>query len=112
MNRFLTILILFLLTVSCSIQSKLSRDFKGETIEVVKDHFPNLPYSKTPLDNEHTKFVFTKEERLAGTTISQGQTSLDPINSPSVIKMEYYIFIVDKQNVIINTKYEKDYKRL
>ena len=112
MNRFLAILTILFISFSCSIQSKLSRDYKGENIEVVKNHFSTLPFSQTPLDDGTTKFVFTKEERVASTPISQGDATLDPIQSHSAFKTEHYIFIVDKNNTVIRTEYDKDYKRL
>lgn len=111
MNRILAILIILLISFSCSIQSKLGRDYKGENIEVVKNHFSTFPFSKTPLDNGQTKYVFTKEERLASTTISQGEATLDPIESPPATKIERYIFVVDKNNVVVSTDYKKEYNQ-
>lgn len=110
-NRFLAFIVVLLVTVSCSVQSKLNHQFKGETIESAKDYFSNLPYSTTPLENGNTKYVFTKEQQLSSTPISQGDATLDPIESPPTIKTEHYIFIVDKNQQIISSSYEKNYKR-
>ncbi|HKJ43539.1 MAG TPA: hypothetical protein VKA27_15690 [Sunxiuqinia sp.] len=112
MNRFLIFLAIIFTSVSCSVQSKLNHQYKGETIETVKSNFPTIPYSKASLANGNTQYDFTKQERLASTTISQGDATLDPMHSPSVLKIEHYIFIIDKNNLVVSSKYEKDYKRL
>lgn len=93
-------------------QSKLNRDFKGERVEKVSEVFSNLPVTKIPMNNGHTKYIYTKEERLPETTINQGTNSLDPMSSPAVTKIEQFIFIVDENELIINTQYNSSYKRL
>ncbi|WP_430973740.1 hypothetical protein [Sunxiuqinia rutila] len=112
MNRILGILFILIIAAGCSMQSKLNRDFKGERIEKVTEEFSNLPLSKIPMNNGHTKYIFTREERLPETTISQGTKSLDPMSSPAVTKVEQFIFIVDENELIINTQYNSSYKRL
>ena len=111
-HRLLVLLVVLLLTSSCGMQAKLNRDFKGEPIEEVAEIFADLTPVKMPMANGHTKVIYTKEERLAGTTISQGVNTLDPIHSPSVTKVEQFIVIVDENGVVISTKYESSYKRL
>ncbi len=112
MNRILVLLFTLFFAASCGIQAKLNHDFKGEPIEDVAETFADLTPAKIPMQNGHTKVIYTKEERLSGTTINQGVNTLDPIHSPSVTKVEQFIFIVDENGVVISTKYESSYKRL
>lgn len=112
MNRILVFLVIALITSSCGIQAKLNRDFKGESIEEVTEAFADLYPSKIRMPNGYTKIIYTKEDRLEGTTISQGTNTLDPIHSPSVTKVEQFIFIVDENGVVISIEYESSYKRL
>jgi len=111
MNRLLVFLVVLLLAGSCGMPAKLNRDFKGEPIDAVTEAFPDLTPYKIPMPDGHTKMVYTKEERLPGTTINQGTNTLDPIHSPSVTKIEQFIFIVDENGVVISTGYESSYKR-
>ena len=92
-------------------QSKLKHNFTGKNMLEVNGYFSTLPSSRIPLENGNSKIIFTKKEKLSGTTINQGTTTLDPINSPAVIKTEQYIFIVDENDIVISTKYESDYER-
>jgi hypothetical protein len=111
-HRLLVFLVIILITGSCGMQAKLNRNFKGKPIEDVAETFADLTPAKVPMPNGHTKVIYTKEERLSGTTINQGVNTLDPIHSPSVTKVEQFIFIVDENGVVISTKYESTYKRL
>ncbi|MGQ7868899.1 hypothetical protein [Sunxiuqinia sp. sy24] len=112
MNRILVLLVILLFAAGCSMQAKLNRDFKGEHLEEATKAFSDIPAAKIPMNNGHTKHIYTKEERLTGTTINQGTKTLDPIHSPSVTKVEQFIFIVDENGLIISTQYESSYKRL
>ncbi len=112
MNRILILLFILFFAASCGMQAKLNRNFKGEPMAEVAEAFADLTPSKIPMQNGHTKVIYTKEDRLDGTTINQGTNTLDPIHSPSVTKVEQFIFIVDENGVVISTKYESSYKRL
>ena len=112
MNRLLVFLVILFLSASCGMQAKLNRNYKGEPLTEVAADFADLTPAKIPMQNGHTKVIYTREERLSGTTINQGTNTLDPIRSPAVTKMEQFIFIVDENGVVIGTKYESDYKRL
>ena len=111
MNRILTLVILVFLTVSCSMQAKLNRDFKGEQLNVVEKTFTDLPSSKIPLRNGNSKIIFTKESFLGATTINQGEATMDPIKSPPVKKTEQFIFIVDQNGMVLSTEYETNYQQ-
>lgn len=60
--------------------------------------------------NGQQVYVYETVKDLNSTEVSQGKLTLDPIVSPKVKKTERYYFTV-KDSVIINTKYEEDYKR-
>jgi hypothetical protein len=92
-------------------QSSLQRDFKGKNLSAVDEHFSSLPSTKVPMENGKTKIIYTKEEQLRSTTINQGTNTLDPINSPPVVKTEQFIFIVDENGTVIDTQYNSGYKK-
>ncbi len=112
MKQIVLILLLTGFLASCSMQSKLSRQFNGEPIEQVKESFKSIPVTEIPQRNGNTKVIFTKEAKLPGTVINQGEKSLDPITTPPVTKIEQFIFEVDKNGIVINSEYSNTYKKL
>jgi hypothetical protein len=92
-------------------KSSLQRDFKGKNLSAVDEYFSSLPSTKVPMENGKTKIIYSKEEQLRSTTINQGTNTLDPINSPSVVKTEQFIFVVDENGTIIDTQYKSGYKK-
>lgn len=112
MRQRLIILFILLITVSCGIQSQLKRSYQGRNIEYLTESFKTLPSVKTPLKNGLYRLTFTKKARLTSTPINQGTGSLDPLSSPAALKTEYYIFIINRDDIVISTEYEKEYKKL
>ena len=109
--RFVIFAVALFFAFSCSMRSTLQRDFKGKNLSAVDEYFSSLPSTRIPMENGKTKVIYTKEERLRGTTINQGTNTLDPINSPSVVKTEQFIFVVDENGTIVDTQYQNDYKK-
>lgn len=112
MIKYYLIIFLVVLLGACGMQSKLNRNFTGEIIETAYTFFEDVPSTKIPMNNGNTKVIFTKEQRLPGTVINQGEKTLDPIKTPPVTKIEQFIFIVDPNGVIINSEYDSSYQKL
>jgi len=102
------IIILFIITVSCSPQRSLQKTYIGKPQSVLADKFGK---PKTVLELEDEKvYVYEIIEELKSTEISQAKLTLDPMISPMVEKTERYYFTV-KEEKIVKVKMEVEYER-
>jgi hypothetical protein len=107
MHRIFIILIL-LVTVSCSQQRALQKQYVGKPVSVLSEKYG---YPKVILEQENGKiYVYEIVKELKSTTINQGKLSLDPMVSPSVEKTARYYFTV-KNDSIVKAKMEEEYER-
>jgi hypothetical protein len=108
MKKILFILMTIIIQVSCSTQHRLQKAYSGKPVEIVKKDFGN---PETIIQNQDDSvYVYETEEQLAGTEISQGKLTLDPIVSPPVTKTERFYFTVNK-GIVTQARYEEVYDR-
>ena len=101
------ILIFLVLAAGCSTLSKLKR-YEGKPIQSVIDTM-GKPSAIAAFSGD-SLFIYKNEKLLQGAEINKGQTTLDPMVTPSVTKSETLIFRV-KGGVVINVKKEIEYNR-
>ena len=108
MNKTAIIILIFIVSVSCSSQRQLRRAYVGKPFSKIEANF-DAP--KTVIEKEGEKlYIFEKTKELASTEIGQGQLTLDPIITPKVTKTERYYFTI-KNGTIIKARFEEDYER-
>lgn len=88
----------------------MSRKFIGSD-KIQLDHYFGQRGSIVSLKNEKKYVVYTKNKFLRSSAISKGETTLDPMVTPSVEKNEKYIFYLDKNDKVIECKVETSYQR-
>ncbi len=94
--------------MSCSTQKRLSRNYVGKDVSVLKEQFGNPSQIKT---NGDTKIlIFEEYKEIKPTVINQGKPTLDPIVSPGTTRRSRYYFTV-KKGKIVTVDYEEDYSR-
>lgn len=94
----------------CSVQHKLSREYKGKTHE---DLMLGLgrPTSVEPLSGGRKIEIYQKSKFLKPAPINTGQFQYDKFESPKAIKNEVYKFYFNAQGVIEDVKCEVSYER-
>ena len=108
MRKIAFLLLILIVSVSCSTQRQLRKAFVGKPVSKMETNFGQ---PKTVIEKEGEKlYIFEKTEKLASTEIGQGQLTLDPIITPKVTKTERYYFTV-KNGTIIKARFEEDYER-
>ncbi len=108
MSRIIFILLILIVSVSCSTQRQLRKAFVGKPVSKIEANFGQ---PKTVIEKEGEKlYIFEKTEELQSTEIGQGQLTLDPIITPKVTKTEMYYFTV-KNGTVTKARLEEDYKR-
>ena len=105
--RPLSVLFLVIL-LSCSMQSKFTRQFKGKTKTELDAHFGQQG-TVTSLSPEKSYVAYTQTKILRSVTVNKGVTTLDPMVSPSVEKKQKYIFYLDKDGKVTDCKYDAEY---
>ena len=110
-----TILIFILLGLGlgmngCSVQSNLSREYKGKTAEELMLGM-GRPTRVEPLKGGRKIEVYEKSKFLKPTPINTGQFQYDKFESPKAIKNEVYKFYFSAQGVIDEVKCEVSYER-
>ena len=108
MHKYIFILLLPLLTLSCGTGRQLSRAFDGKPESILEGRF-GKPVSVIE-QPEGKIYVFENKEELNSTEINQGKLALDPIITPRVHKTERYYFTV-RDGIIVKSKFEEEYHR-
>ena len=109
MKKVLYFVLLIVFMASCSVQSKLSRSFKGEGREKLIMEFGS-PDSIIKRDDESEIYVYVTETRIRATEINTGSFTLDKRMSPSMIKVERKLFYISEDGIILACQYEKEYE--
>ncbi|NEW83278.1 MAG: hypothetical protein GZ094_13035 [Mariniphaga sp.] len=94
----------------CSVQNKLSREYKGKTHEELMLGL-GRPTSVEPLPGGRKVEIYEKSTFLKSTPINTGQFQYDKFESPKAIKNEIYKFYFNAQGVIEDVKCEVSYER-
>jgi hypothetical protein len=106
---YLFILIFFLLS-GCSVQSKLSRQYKGKTEAYLIQQF-GKPVSVVKLQQNKKEDIFEKRTHLRKAPINTGQFQYDPFESPSTDKVETYVFTINASGIVESVQYDYRYER-
>ena len=111
MRTYLYIIVAVVLTVmlSCSVQSKLNRQFVGKTKSELDQYFGQKG-ATVSLPNELQYVEYTRSKMLKSTEINKGVTTLDPMVSPSVEKKQKFIFYLNKEGKVTDCKYDLEYQ--
>ncbi|HPR33763.1 MAG TPA: hypothetical protein PLK12_16800 [Prolixibacteraceae bacterium] len=100
---FITFLLAF---CACSPAHRISGKYSGKGVENVYRDFGE-PKSLTELNDGNRLFLYQKETLVKETTIGTGDFTLDPRISPAYLKTEIFRFVVDKEGVVVDVRYEK-----
>ncbi len=95
---------------ACSVQSKLSREYKGKTHEDLMLGM-GRPTRVEPLPGERKIEIYEKSKFLKPAPINTGQFQYDKFESPKAIKNEIYMFYFNAQGRIEDVKCEVSYER-
>lgn len=101
-------ILLMTLLLSCSMQSKFTRQFKGKTKTELDAHFCQQG-TVTSLSPGKSYVAYTQTKILRSVPVNKGVTTLDPMVSPSVEKKLKYIFYLDKDGKVTECKYDAEY---
>ena len=108
MKKIVFIILIFIVSVSCSTQRQLNKAFVGKPVSKIEAQFGD---PKTVIEKEDEKiYIIEKTEELKSTEIGQGQLTLDPIVTPKVLKTERYYFTV-KNGTVTKARFEENYER-
>lgn len=109
-NKILFLLSCMFWLASCSIQSKLIRDYKGKTHEELMLSMGRPTRVETAPGGEKID-IYVKSKFLKAAPISTGQFQYDKFESPKAIKNETFMFYLNSLGVIRDVKYEVRYER-
>jgi hypothetical protein len=104
----ISIIILFIVAISCSSQRSLQKTYIGKPQSVLSEKF-GKPTTVLDLENEKV-YVYEIIEELKSAEINQAKLTLDPMISPKVEKTERYYFTVNEEK-IVKVKMEVEYER-
>lgn len=107
--RYLIVIIAFFTMLSCSVQSKLNKQFIGKD-KTVLDKYYGQNGVIVPLSADKQVVTYTQSKTLRSTAINKGVTTLDPMISPSVQKRQKFIFYLNKEGKVIDCKYDLEYQ--
>jgi hypothetical protein len=94
----------------CSVQSKLSKEYKGKTHEELMLGM-GRPTRVEPLSGGRKIEIYEKSKFLKPAQINTGQFQYDKFESPKAIKHEIYMFYFNTQGIIEDVKCEVTYER-
>lgn len=103
-------LMVLVLMTGCSVESKLSRNFKGKSFSEVMAVM-GAPTTIENLVGGGTLRTYQKREMLRETPINTGQFQYDSFNSPKVLKTEITQFKVDQEGVVTEIKYSSEFSK-
>ena len=101
---------LMIVMAGCSVQSNLSRDYKGKTHEELMLGM-GIPTRIEPLSGGRKIEIYEKSKFLKPVPINTGQFQYDKFESPRAIKTEVYKFYFNAQGLIESVKCEVAYER-
>jgi hypothetical protein len=104
------LLIAVLLWFSCSIESKLNRNYKGKSFSEVMAVM-GAPTNSENLIGGGTLRTYQKRVMLGKTPINTGQFQYDSFNSPKVLKTEITQFKVNQDMLVEEIKYNCEYTK-
>ncbi len=103
-------LFIAVLWCSCSIESKLNRNFKGKSFAEVMAVM-GAPTIIENLIGGGTLRTYQKKVMLREAPINTGQFQYDSFNSPKVLKTEITLFKVNQDLIVEEIKYSCEYSR-
>jgi len=103
-------LMVLLLMVGCSVESKLNRNFKGKSFSEVMA-VKGAPTTIENLVGGGTLRTYQKREMLRETPINTGQFQYDSFDSPKVLKTEITQFKVDQDGIVKEIKYSSEFSK-
>lgn len=109
-KQILIILSLVIGLAGCSVQSKLSRQYKGKTHEELMVGL-GRPTLIEPLPGGRRIEIYEKSKFLKPAPINTGQFQYDKFESPKAIKNDIYKFYFNVHGVIEEVKCEVSYER-
>jgi len=109
-GAFVAGLMVLLLMVGCSVESKLNRNFKGKSFSEVMA-VKGAPTTIENLVGGGTLRTYQKREMLRETPINTGQFQYDSFNSPKVLKTEITQFKVDQDGIVKEIKYSSEFSK-
>ena len=113
MRSWIAILLFTMVTSlfsGCSVESKLSRNYKGKSFMLVMDKMG----APTTIENRiggGTIRTYVSKKMLKPAPINTGQFQYDKFESPKVMQTIITSFIVDPSGKILEIKYSNEYSR-
>ena len=99
-----------LLLVSCSIESRLNREYKGKSFSEVMAA-KGAPTNIQNLVGGGTLRTYQKQVMLKETPINTGQFQYDSFNAPKVLKSEIIQYKVSNEGIVLEIKYSCEYSK-
>lgn len=96
--------------VSCSVERKLTREYKGKSSEELMLQM-GRPTRVEKVAGGRTVSIYEKSKFLKSAPINTGAFQYDKFESPKAIKTEVYRFFISNKGVIENVNYEVTYAR-
>ncbi len=109
-NFLLVLLLLLVLMGSCTLQTQLTRNYRGRPVSVVTKDM-GQPTRLEELSGGKVIRIYEKSKQLSAAPINTGQYQYDRFESPKAIKNEVLLFYVDSSGVVEDVKYECTYSR-
>ncbi len=106
----MVILLISSFLVSCSVESRLNRSYKGKYFSEVMLKF-GAPTHVENLVGGGTIRTFEKKKMLKDTPINTGSFQYDQFRSPKVLQTEKTQFLVDSSGTIKEVKYSCEFGR-
>ncbi|HBL77292.1 MAG: hypothetical protein A2W90_22025 [Bacteroidetes bacterium GWF2_42_66] len=107
--RYTIVYLILVASLSCSMQSKFTRQFKGMSKTELDEYFGQKGVI-VPLSSDKKYVAYTQTKILRSTAINKGVTTLDPMVSPSVEKRQKFIFYLDSEDKVSECKYDAEYQ--
>jgi hypothetical protein len=109
-EKIIPVLLFCLIINSCTVQTKLTKNYKGLPVTAVASEMGN-PTRKENLQNGQTLTIYEKSKVLKAAPINTGQFQYDRFESPKSVKTEIFMFYADSSGIISDVKYECKYQR-
>jgi hypothetical protein len=109
MKKYIYIVTMALIAFSCSIERNLEKQYVGKDLSFLEEQYGEKPVI-IQLSETKKMAVYEQTKSLKGTTINQGETTLNPMSSPAVTQKERTIFYLDQNNRITSCKFERTYE--
>ena len=96
--------------VGCSVESKLTRAYKGKSSDELMLQM-GRPTRVEKVAGGRTVSIYEKSKFLKSAPINTGAFQYDKFESPKAIKTEVYRFFINASGIIEYAKYEVTYER-